>query len=1089
MRKSITKKERIFAFGKTQYIAKITILIPCKIGNRKCFIETYIVEGEIPWLVGKESLKRMGAVLDLERMKMWVRKYKINLDLRNDKNGHLKVKLCEAKRNCCWADQVIVNQKKEAKKVADKLHRQFGHPGQDKLWRTVKEAELVKDFQEGIIKECIKEISEKCQICAKFKKTPSRPVVGLSMGEDFNDCVSIDLGMYSDGNIMMIMVDVVTKFSQAAWLKSKKPEEITRTLLSKWIAVFGSPRIILTDNGGEFQNDEMLRLAERFDIEMKSTSSESPWSNGICERVVGRTKELVRKIKEESGADLNVCLDWAMNARNSLCNRNGFSSYQLVFGRNPNVRNVEIKENYNSGMDGKESKILKDTISAITSSRINQMKFDNNEKVKIAMRANIREHLIEDAQIGEKVLYKREGEDSWRGPAKVIGVDGKTVIVKHGGLIREVNRIHSTRIKKFMEEEEGVSECDNNIENETERENIGKVREGGVSDDFIFPQIRMDNTELDDQGENEALDIRENIIEEDDNDQIIEEDIEVANQNQIDCSKLKVGERVSAKDVETGIEIKVKILGRAGKVGGKYGQAYNVEHIDSGEKEWINFKNLDQVTKIEDGEEIWLENWRRSDIDKAKQIEIDNWKENNVFEVSEDTGQKILSSRWVITEKIKDGKKIVKARLVVRGFEEEGESEGIDSPTCKPEVLKIALSIMKMKGWKIRSIDIKTAYLQGDKIEREVFIRPPKDWKTGENQVWKLNKAVYGLKDAARMWFNKVKKTVTELGGCCTSLEPTLFKFENRGELIGIICSHVDDFCYGGNERFLREVIGTLKSRLKVGDEETGNFRYIGVKIHEKQKEIILEQGDYVKSIDEVEWAWTKTERVLNKKEMKVYRGIVGQLNWVAQQTRPDISFAVSDLSRHCKNASSRDMRRLMKVVKYTKSQDVNIKIGQVKEGQERVVVFSDAAFGNIDLHSQIGYIIGIEDGKGNRCPVMWKSAKGKRIAKSTSEAEILGVGEAAEAGVWLKELWKEITGRVIDVEILTDSSNIQKILNSITGSLSKRMRIDVAAMREMIQRKEVECVKWVPTEQQIADVLTKDRVNREQIIRYIGGN
>ena len=69
-----------------------------------------------------------------------------------------------------------------------------------------------------------------------------------------------------------------------------------------------------------------------------------------------------------------------------------------------------------------------------------------------------------------------------------------------------------------------------------------------------------------------------------------------------------------------------------------------------------------------------------------------------------------------------------------------------------------------------------------------------------------------------------------------------------------------------------------------------------------------------------------------------------------------------------------------------------------------------------------------------------------------------------------------------------TDSNNIRKTLNSITGNLTKRMSIDVAALREMIQEKVIESVQWVPTKRQIADALTKESVDRKQIINYVSG-
>ena len=98
-------------------------------------------------------------------------------------------------------------------------------------------------------------------------------------------------------------------------------------------------------------------------------------------------------------------------------------------------------------------------------------------------------------------------------------------------------------------------------------------------------------------------------------------------------------------------------------------------------------------------------------------------------------------------EKENHGKKFCKARLVARGFEEV-ENLITDAPTCASESLKMGLTIIQRNGWECQTIDIKTAYLQGKNIEREVFVKPPKEART--EKIWKLNRTVYGLKDAAR---------------------------------------------------------------------------------------------------------------------------------------------------------------------------------------------------------------------------------------------------------------------------------------------------------------------------------------------------
>ena len=74
----------------------------------------------------------------------------------------------------------------------------------------------------------------------------------------------------------------------------------------------------------------------------------------------------------------------------------------------------------------------------------------------------------------------------------------------------------------------------------------------------------------------------------------------------------------------------------------------------------------------------------KEDINKAKEHELDQWKERNVYIEEEDTGQPCISLRWVITEKIINDRKCPKTRLDTWAFEEE-QSFRTDSPTCSRE--------------------------------------------------------------------------------------------------------------------------------------------------------------------------------------------------------------------------------------------------------------------------------------------------------------------------------------------------------------------------------------------------------------------
>ena len=126
----------------------------------------------------------------------------------------------------------------------------------------------------------------------------------------------------------------------------------------------------------------------------------------------------------------------------------------------------------------------------------------------------------------------------------------------------------------------------------------------------------------------------------------------------------------------------------------------------------------------------------------------------------------------MVTPKIIEGKLQTKARLCARGFEET-TSFRTDSPTCKRESVRIALAIISSNEWILHSIDYKTAFLQGTQINRTLYLRPPRECNT--EKIWKLKKTVYGLADAPKVWFLRLKKELLKLGVQVSSYDQGIF--------------------------------------------------------------------------------------------------------------------------------------------------------------------------------------------------------------------------------------------------------------------------------------------------------------------------
>ena len=91
---------------------------------------------------------------------------------------------------------------------------------------------------------------------------------------------------------------------------------------------------IVSNNGGEYNSDEMREVASVLDVKVCTTAAQSPFQNSLCDRNHAITDNILTKLVEEyPSCDLEVVLCWANMAKNSLQMWHGFSSYQLVFGK------------------------------------------------------------------------------------------------------------------------------------------------------------------------------------------------------------------------------------------------------------------------------------------------------------------------------------------------------------------------------------------------------------------------------------------------------------------------------------------------------------------------------------------------------------------------------------------------------------------------------------------------------------------------------------------------------------------------------------------------------------------------------------
>ena len=218
-----------------------------------------------------------------------------------------------------------------------------------------------------------------------------------------------------------------------------------------------------------------------------------------------------------------------------------------------------------------------------------------------------------------------------------------------------------------------------------------------------------------------------------------------------------------------------------------------------------------------------------------------------------------------------------KARLCAKGFQEMQDFR-TDSPTCSRESIRLALSVIASMQWTLCSVDIRAAFLQGTSIDCTVFIRPPPEANT--NKIWQLKKCIYGLADAPRHFYLRLREELIKLGAIPSKLDQGLFYWLEDGHLAAVLVCHVDDILWGGTPRFKSAVIDNLGSVLKFGAEHSSVFTYIGIQLEQHSDfSIMLNQNNFAASIKKITLAATAdANTLLTDTERTALRSATGQL-------------------------------------------------------------------------------------------------------------------------------------------------------------------------------------------------------------------
>lgn len=403
--------------------------------------------------------------------------------------------------------------------------------------------------------------------------------------------------------------------------------------------------------------------------------------------------------------------------------------------------------------------------------------------------------------------------------------------------------------------------------------------------------------------------------------------------------------------------------------------------------------------------EVLAPNDPRSDspqVLRAKEKEIAGLIDKGTFEVvvreEVPDGANILGGRMVLSIKNKGSdEEVFKARFVVQGHRDKEKNLLIHQSTIlRQSSLRTVTALAAIFGFRVWSQDVSQAYMQSmDRLMRDVYIRPTKEFRLSGDQLLKLLKPLYGLSDSGDYWDVTMTNHLKEdLGMVQTALDISLF-FKKIGErLVGISGTYVDDGIHAGTEEFLAECDKT-QSKFESRKREMDNFTFACVQVETIENGFKLHQEKYARAI----------KLLPTDCSFRDFRSCRQKLQWLVH-TRPDIACAVNKATQVTEK-TFRDIhvKTINKTIKYVHE---NPRRGllqrRLDEKSVHIRVYTDSSFAdNEDLTTQLGFLILLCDADG-RCNVLhFGSHKSRRVVRSVMGGEVYAFVDGMDFGLTIK--------------------------------------------------------------------------------------
>lgn len=493
--------------------------------------------------------------------------------------------------------------------------------------------------------------------------------------------------------------------------------------------------------------------------------------------------------------------------------------------------------------------------------------------------------------------------------------------------------------------------------------------------------------------------------------------------------------------------------------------------------------------------------------------EENNLRRFSVFEEIEEedleADEKPISTRWILTRK---GER-VKARVVVQQvrFGSPGSRfDELDVYAAAPTLLgqRILFWWAILHDWRICQADLKAAFLHVPipAGHKRIIIRPPQGLRRGK-KLWLLLKMLYGLREAPRFFQQWLRQQLISIGFVPLQLDPQLYALRDKktNEIQALLTVFADDILLTGNSQIIESLQQQVSSRMTnkwLPELTEGAWRkYLGRELcrgpgclYEKLSDefcnrLVAEAGTTrpkkvaipINKVSKKNKHKATKAALLTGEYYEKFRRVVGMLLWCVR-SRPDVAFAIKELSRKVSKSTVCDWAAMLQVVRYMSStRNIVLKLEIHPCPRELLIeVFSDSDWAStLDGKATSGGAMTL-----NGTLLSTWSRTQPVVSLSSCEAELIAATIAGTEANFLRNMLGEL-GVQAKVKILVDNQSTGHFTRKVGPGRMRHISVRYMWLQQQVRHKEM-TVENVAGAVNTADIFTKPlERTRFEMLRY----